>query len=189
MMNQTKMNVPTIAKYTALVTFLVPVVLALAFIGSGNVEFLFLGFYFFVFAALVNLVVLFYLAILASRRSYPNYLLKGIALLLLNVFTVIAFVAMGVYFTNIMRVTLINKTGHTVKNIVVSGCERIKIKEIENGDSETVWVDIKNDCYILMEYSTKKGQIKVDVVQQYVTNGNGQILYHQIGKSDLWIQE
>ncbi len=97
-MNETK--IPSIAKYTALVTFLVPLVLALAFIGSGNVEFLFVGFYFFVFAALVNLVVIFYLAILGARRSYPTYLLKGIALLLLNVLTFIAFVAMGVYFTN-----------------------------------------------------------------------------------------
>jgi hypothetical protein len=185
MMNETKTNVPSIAKYTALVTFLVPLVLALAFVGSGNIEFLFMGFYFFLFAALVNLVVLFYLAILASRRSYPTYLLKGIALLLLNVLTVIAFVAMGVYFTNIVRVTLVNKTGHTVKNIVVSGCERIKIQEIENGDSETVWVDVKNDCYILMEYSTKSGQRKAEIVQEYVTNGNGQILHHQIGKSEI----
>jgi hypothetical protein len=185
MMNETKTNVPSIAKYTVLVTFLVPVVLALAFIGSGNSKFLFMGFYFFLFAALVNLVVLFYLAILASRRSYPTYLLKGIALLLLNVLTVIAFVAMGVYFTNIVRVTFINKTGHTVKDIVVSGCERIKIHEIENGDSETVWVDIKNDCYILMEYSTKNGQRKAEIVQEYVTNGNGQILHHQIGKSEI----
>ena len=61
----------------------------------------------------------------------------------------------------------------------------VKIQEIENGDSETVWVDIKNDCYILMEYSIKKGQRKAEIVQEYVTNGNGQILYHQIGKSEI----
>ena len=92
-MNETK--IPSIAKYTALVTFFVPLVLALAFISSGNVEFLFVGFYFFVFAALVNLMVIFYLAILASRRSYPIYLLKAIALLLLNVLTFFAFVALN----------------------------------------------------------------------------------------------
>jgi hypothetical protein len=95
---------------------------------------------------------------------------------------IILLVAVGVYFTNIVRITLVNKTGHTVKNIVVSGCERIKIQEIEHDDSETVWVDIENDCYILMEYSTKNGQRKAEIVQEYVTNSNGQILYYQIGK-------
>jgi hypothetical protein len=36
-----------------------------------------------------------------------------------------------------------------------------------------------------MEYSTKSGQRKAEIVQEYVTNGNGQILHHQIGKSEI----
>lgn len=173
---------PSIAKYTALVTFLVPLVLALAFVGSGNSQFLFFGLYFFLFAAVVNMVVLIYIAVKAAKRGYPNNLLRGIGLLLLNVLTVIGFVFVGVYFTSIERVTLVNETGQPIYNLVVSGCEEIKIPVLENGDSETVWIDIKNDCNVGLTYNTKGGKQHFEIVLDYVTQGNGQIHEHSIGK-------
>ena len=169
-----------LAKYTTLFTFLIALLILLAFVFTGDMHYAFLGMYYFLGALGINLVIVVILTFIGERGISG----KGIGLLFLNIPTAIGFFAVAIYFTGIMRVTFINDSGQDIRNIHISGCEKEHIEVLENGDSETVWIDIEHDCQIDMTYTTKKGKRKSEVVMGYVTNGMGQKYVHHIGKSE-----
>jgi hypothetical protein len=164
-----------LAKYTTIITFFIAFLICLAFVLTGDMDYGFIGLYYFFGAGLINLIILILLAIIGGR---------GIGLLFLNIPTAIVFFAIGIYFTSVMRVTFVNDFGQDIRNIHISGCEKEYIEVLENGDSETVWIDIEHDCQIEMTYITAKGKRKTEAVMSYVTNGMGQKYVHHIGKSE-----
>ena len=166
-----------LAKYTTLFTFLIALLICLAYVFTGDMQYGFVGLYYFFGAGIINVIIMIFLAIIGG---------KGSVYLLLNIPTAIVFFAIGIYFTSIMRVTLINHTGGNIRNIKITGCEDEQLDLLENGDSETIWIDIEHDCQIEMAYTTAKGQRKSEVIMGYVTNGMGQKYEHYIGKSEYY---
>jgi hypothetical protein len=152
----------------------------LAFVFTGDMHYAYVGMYYFLGAVGINLIVIIVL-IFSGGRGIEG---KGIGLLFLNFPTAIGFFAVAMYLTGIMRVTFINDSGENIRNIHITGCEKEYFDVLENGDSETVWIDIEHDCQIEVSYTTSKGKRKVDVVMSYVTNGMGQKYVHHIGKSE-----
>ena len=174
------MTIHPLAKYTTLFTFLIASLILLAFVFTGDIHYAYMGMYYFLGAVGINLVVVVILTFIGGRGISG----KGIGLLFLNIPTAIGFFAVAMYFTGIMRVTFINDSGENIRNIHITGCEKEHIEVLENGDSETVWIDIEHDCQIEVSYTTSKGKRKADVVMSYVTNGMGQKYVHHIGKSE-----
>jgi hypothetical protein len=174
------MSFHPLAKYTTLFTFLIALLILLAFVFTGDMHYAYIGMYYFFGAAAINLFIVFILVFIGDRGISG----KGIGLLFLNIPTAIGFFAVAIYLTGIVRVTFINDSGVTIRNIRITGCEKEHIEVLENGDSETVWIDIEHDCQIEVSYTTSKGKRKTDVVMSYVTNGMGQKYEHHIGKSE-----
>ena len=174
------MTIHPLAKYTTLFTFLIALLILLAFVFTGDVHYAYLGMYYFLGAVGINLIVVIIL-IFSGDRGISG---KGIGLLFLNIPTAIGFFAVAMYFTSIMRVTFVNDSGENIRNIHVTGCEKEFIDVLENGDSETVWIDIEHDCQIQVSYTTSKGKRKEEAVMGYVTNGMGHQYVHHIGKSE-----
>jgi hypothetical protein len=174
------MKIHPLAKYTTLFTFLFAALILVAFVFTGDMHYAYLGMYYFFGAAAVNLFIIFILIFIGGRGISG----KGIGLLFLNIPTAIGFFAVAMYFTGIMRVTFINDSGENIRNIHITGCEKEYIEVLENGDAETVWIDIEHDCQIQLSYTTSKGKRKEEAVMGYVTNGMGHQYVHHIGKSE-----
>ena len=174
------MTIHPLEKYTPLFTFLIALLILLAFVFTSDIHYAYLGMYYFLGAVGINLIVVIVI-IFSGVRGIEG---KGIGLLFLNIPTAIGFFAVAMYFTGIMRVTFINDSGVTIRNLNITGCEKEHIEVLENGDSETVWIDIEHDCQIEVSYSTSNGKRKTDVVMSYVTNGMGKKYVHHIGKSE-----
>jgi len=79
-----------------------------------------------------------------------------------------------------MRITFTNTTKTTLTNINIVGCGGAHIEKLENGESETVWVDITGDCSIGINYLSE-GQKKEENVAGYLTPLMGQKMEHNIG--------
>jgi hypothetical protein len=56
------------------------------------------------------------------------------------------------------------------------------IKRLKTGESETVWIDIPNDCQVDIEYELK-GEIRRETVAGYLTNMNGLFGTYKIGSN------
>ena len=164
-----------LAKYTTIITFLIALLICLAYVFTGDMDYGFIGLYYFFGGGIINLIIMIFLAVIGG---------KGSVYLLLNIPTAIVFFAIGIYFTSIMRVTFINHTGENIRNIQITGCENEQLDLLDNGESETVWIDIEHDCQIEMTYTTEKGKRKSEVVIGYVTNGMGEKYVHHVGKSE-----
>lgn len=81
---------------------------------------------------------------------------------------------------DIIRISVVNPTKNELTNIKISGCQEKHIDKLQSGESETVWIEINNDCTINIEY-TVGGIIKQENVMDYVTTGMGQKIVHTIG--------
>jgi hypothetical protein len=79
-----------------------------------------------------------------------------------------------------MRVTFTNSTPATLTNINILGCGGGHIDKLEAGESQTVWIVIKEDCSIKIDYLSN-GQKMEEGVTSYVTRGIGQKLEYNIG--------
>lgn len=73
-----------------------------------------------------------------------------------------------------------NVQGILFSDINITGCETEYIDKLEIGESETVWIDIPNDCSISIDYLTN-GKRNEEVVAGYVSNSMGQKMNHKIG--------
>jgi len=82
-----------------------------------------------------------------------------------------------------MRITFTNYTGTQLTDINIVGCGGGHIDRLENGESKTVWVAIKGDCSIYLDYLSN-GQRKGETVAGYVTSSMGQKLNHKIDGKD-----
>lgn len=160
---------------STLVTFCIALLIFLGFVMTGDSHYALMGVYFFLIAGIVNLIVLIYLAVVGG---------KGIGLLFINLPFAFIFTAIAIYLTGIMRITFVNDSGETIRNLHIEGCEKEYLDELENGDSETIWINIEGDCQIELSYSTENGKRKNETVMGYVTNGMGHKYVHHIGKSE-----
>jgi len=174
----------SVGKITALISFLIGILIFGMYFFTPKGELLLFGYGFVVLAGIVNSIIL--IAILIKSRSDKSNregLLKTVGLMLLNL--PIMFVCMWITMILIgtMRITFTNGTNNKLTDIKIIGCETKHIAELEPNESKTVWIGITGDCSIMVEYH-KNRNLKSEMVAGYVTNGGGQKLNHIIDGKD-----
>ena len=79
----------------------------------------------------------------------------------------------------VVRLTLENTTNKTIKRIRIAGCNEKSIPDLKPGESQTVWIDIPNDCSVEINYIDASGSKKNKEVLEYITPGNGKKIHWQ----------
>ena len=185
--NKLKMNSKRyilVGKVTALVSFLIGMLILGMFYFSSNGDYLFLGYGFIILAGIVNLIILIAVLIKAqSDKSNRKGLLRTSGFMLLNLPIMVGCVWFGLILIGNMRITFSNGTENKLTDIKIIGCETVHISELAPNENKTVWIGITGDCSILVEY-TEKGERKSETVAGYVTTGMGQQMEHKIDGKD-----
>lgn len=160
-------------------TFVLGTLLFLNYYLNSNSSILFLGYGYIIFAVLINIGV--FISILIRKSEIK---IKGIFYLLklasFNLFTLITYCYLAITLMNTMRITFLNKNSSAIENIKVTGCEIKEIENIEGHNSQSVWINIKSDCEISIEY-TFEGKVKKETVRSYATPFSGEKISHTIG--------
>ena len=101
--------------------------------------------------------------------------------MLINIPIMVLYCWVSLILLDTMRITFTNPTQSTLTDINIIGCETEHIDELGPGQSKLVWVTIKGDCSIDMDYLFN-GQRKEEMVVGYATGLMGQKVTHIIGK-------
>lgn len=173
-----------LGRLTALVTFAIATIICGLYYITGNLDYGFIGYFFFLIAFPVNIIIMIILLIKASKDEQPKRIYRGISLMLLNIPIAIFYFGIGIYFIGVMRITIENNTGKDIKNIKIVGCENEELKILKNGKSETFWIDISGDCSISMSYTDGNGKTQDETVVGYVTSGMGQKFTYHVGQGE-----
>ncbi len=159
------------ARQTAIITFLLGTAIFLLYLITGSYYFLFLGYAYIAFAALVNLAVAAITTIRAIRtRDWE--LFKNTLLIFLNVPVMFLYVFITFFLLNTARIGFTNGTKFEMTDLVLSGCEEVSINELQPGETEIVWIDIPHDCTINLSYMMQGDTIEINV-SGYMTTGMG----------------
>src|SRR5690554_220510 len=135
-----------LGRWTAFLTFTIASLIGLLYIFTGDSNYGFFGYFFFLSAFVINLIVLIFLLIKAPKSENPKKIYKGINWMLFNIPIAILYFGIGIYFIGIMRISIQNNTGKEISELVITGCETKEINALKNGDSKTVWISITGDC-------------------------------------------
>lgn len=173
-----------LGKGTAIISFLIGVLIFGIYFLTSNSDLLFIGYGFIILAGITNLIIL--IAILAKSKSdvtNRKRLLKTSGLMLINLPIMFLFIWLSLILIGNMRITFTNSTQNKLTDIKIVGCETEYISELKPNESKTVWVGITGDCSITLEY-LENGELKKEMVAGYVTNGMGQKMKHKIDGKD-----
>lgn len=134
---------------------------------------LYIGMYYITGAFLINLFVVKLILFKASYdKANRKKLLKTIGLMLLNIPIAAFYCWVVVMALNTLRIKFTNQTTATVTEIKIEGCQQKYIPKLKQGESKTLWIRIKGDCHVKMEYLAN-GERKTATVVGYTTNLQG----------------
>lgn len=173
-----------LARITALLTFLIATIIFAAYYFTGDLGYGFLGYFFLIFAVIANFIILFIIKLKPHEDQYFIKINRSVGLMFLNVPIAILYMIAGLYLTGVIRITLENNTGQDIQHISIIGCEQKQFELLENGESETVWIDINGDCAISMSYEDGNGNTQEEILVGYATGGMGGPLRHTIGHGE-----
>lgn len=141
---------------------------------------LFTGYVFVVLAGIINGIFLILVLLRYSKEeNYKLHLFVTAGIILLNIPILIFYSWITFMLMDIMRIKFINTTQETLTEINITGCQNKKIKELKTGQSEIVWIAIKGDCTINIEYLIKEKSRK-ETVMEYATTSMGQKIKYKI---------
>lgn len=177
-------NISNWGKLTTLVSAILGSVIFLLYYFTSSYLFIFLGYAFIVVAGLLNLsLLLVMLWMYANDKTNGHELPKTVGLMLLNIPLMLFYCYLSLILLSTMRITFVNKTGTLINHIQIVGCDDKTIPQMVPEESKTLWVKVKGDCYIDIEYEIN-GQKQEERVASYVTNNMGQKLQHNIDGRD-----
>lgn len=116
------------------------------------------------------------------KRSRRPLILTSVVIILSGLIALIYFR----YLTNLldtMRIKFVNESNYALTNIKITGCQKKQVDNIAPKSHETVWIKITRDCSINLSYN-ENGQLKNEVVSDYVTTSMGQQLTFKIGNKN-----
>ena len=173
-----------LGRITALVTFVIATIICGLFCFTGNLDYVFYGYFFFLFAVPVNIIILIYLLLKRAKPGQTKKENQGIGLMFLNIPVAIIYFCIGIYLMGVMRIKFENNTGKDIKNVRIMGCENETLKILKSGEAETVWIDIEGDCSIYISYLDATGTTQNETVISYVTSSMGQKYTYNIGQGE-----
>lgn len=103
--------------------------------------------------------------------------------MLLNIPAMVVYCWIAIILLGTMRITFTNEMDTEIADINIVGCGGGHIDKLEVGESKTVWVSIRGDCSISVDYLSD-GQRNEEIVAGYVTSSMGQKLNHKIDGQD-----
>jgi hypothetical protein len=170
-----------LGRITALVSFLIGSGIFGLYLQSSAFGSLFVGYVFILLSGFINIGVLIFILLKANKdKENRKKLLSTCAFMILNIPVMLFYCWIAIILLNTMRITFINATKSTLTKINVLGCGGGYIDNLDVGESKTVWVDIKGDCSISIDYLSN-GQRQHESVVGYTTNNDGQRMNHNIG--------
>ena len=168
----------------AIVSFIIATVLFLSYYFSSSSDLLVLAFICFLLLGLINLGFLFTILLnLNEDTQNRKKLAQTAGLMLLNIPIACFYIWKGSQLLNTMIITFENATGENLENIEIIGCGGGHIDALAAGEQTTVWVEITGDCSIRLAYPIK-GELKEEVVAEYVTGMMGQRVSSKIDGQD-----
>lgn len=169
-----------ICRWTALLSFVIGTIIFILYFFTSSFSVVIAGYVFVIVAVIVNAVLFVLLAkvIFTNRQQRRRILFTGLVLLV-NIPVVMLYFYFTAKLTNIMRITIINKTASEINNIAITGCQTKTISKLQKGESKTVWIEIPYDCAINMNYLIE-GTSRQETIEGYVTPGMGEIKEHQV---------
>lgn len=171
-----------VAKLTALITFFIGTFIFLLFYFFSESPFLQVGYFYIIFASIINLIVIIYISIkVRNDASNKNSAYKSYAIMFLNIPSALLYCCFTIIILNTMRITFNNTTSSDVTNIIIDGCDKKIINRLDKGESKTVWIDINNDCSVQIQYLLNGKQIQGTVID-YTTTLNGHKMTYDISE-------
>lgn len=175
----TKRQLNNIGYFTAAVTFLIATLILIAFYKINSSYLALCGLLFVPVGFLINVTVIITMLVLAKKNEI-KVPLTSILTMLLN----IPYAIFCIWFANFLlgtyRLTIINDTKAEINKIELSGCESKSIKNLEPGETETVWIKISGDCMMYMNYINKDGIKKEVIIADYLSAGMGKSEEYQL---------
>ncbi len=167
----TKATLNKIGYCTALLTFLIATLILFAYYEAYQCDYERYGLLFIPVAFVLNLIVLVMIIVISRRRqiSGPFY---SIHAMLLNIPYAFFCIWFALFLMSYYRVTVVNDTDSEALNIRFSGCDKEVINRLDVGESETVWIELENDCTLHMRY-LMDGVAREDQVAGYLSSGMG----------------
>ncbi|PIY09245.1 MAG: hypothetical protein COZ18_08325 [Flexibacter sp. CG_4_10_14_3_um_filter_32_15] len=145
-------------------------------------SFLLIGYIFIVLAVVINSIFLILIFIkLSKEKQYKTQLIISAGMILLNIPVLLLYSWITSLLLNTMRIRFVNSTKETITELKITGCQNKKIKKLEAEKSETVWISIKGDCTITIEYLLN-GEPKKENVLEYATTNTGHKMKYKIGE-------
>ena len=173
-----------LGKNTALLSFAAGTSIFVFYVVTSDNVFLNLGLVCVICAGVINLVVfLNLLKISYIDNINRKKLITTSSLMLLNIPVVLFYIYFVFMLMGIMRISLVNNTNTTLKDISIIGCGSCHLDELKAGQSKIIWVDITGDCTIHIEYDLNGKQRKETVVG-YTTPGMGAKIRYEITGED-----
>jgi hypothetical protein len=153
------------------------IILVLFFLDSSKSQAL-IAYQFTIMAIVVNwLYALYLLFLLLRRRISIPMLVKTLSVMAINIPVGILYSYLMIWILSFARVTIENKTGALIPEIELNGCEKKVLNNLENGESETIWIKIKTECDVNLSYHTSS-QNRNETIVSKLSPGKGlQIKY------------
>ena len=175
-----------IGKVTTWLTFGIATIIFLLYLQSGDLDFGFIGYFFFLFAVPANIILFIFLNLKAKNTADPTKVYNSAFFMLINIPVAIIYFLGVVHFTGIVRIRIENHTGSAIHNVHIQGCESEFLENLNDGKSKNIWISITGDCSIYMVYTDDaKGKKQRETIMGYVTNGMGQKITYEIGQGEV----
>lgn len=160
-----------LGRLTALISFVLGRIIFILYFLTSSFELLFVGYIYIILVGFINIAVLF-LVLLKAGSDSRKELLITCGIMALNIPVMLFYCLLTMILLNTMRITFTNSTKTKLTNINIIGCGGGHIDNLEIGEQKTVWVEIKGDCSISIDY-VSNGQQKKESVIEYTTGNMG----------------
>ena len=134
-------------------------------------------------AILINWIYTAFLLVnlLRGKISAVNTL-KTVGLMALAIPVALLYAYIMIILMSYARITFKNTTAENISLITIAGCEPKEIRNLNKGESKTIWIKLIEDCRIDINYEYD-GKSKRETVARYLLKSGGIAATYEIGSN------
>ncbi len=133
-----------------------------------------------VFIGMIYLIVLGFRII--QKKIGTRTGLKCASVIFLNIPVAAVYYYLVLILMTTARITFENATGKDITAVSIGGCASENLRDLKNGESQTVWVHIKSDCSLVLLYTIDRQPV-LETPFGYLTHNDGMIATYKIGSN------
>jgi hypothetical protein len=157
----------------ALISFVIGSFIFLLYYQTLNTLYLFIGYAYIVVFGVLNLgLLLKILNVSCKEENNKSKLRQTGFLMLLNIPVLLIYSYFAIVLLSTVRISLENNTNDAITQILIGGCEEIKVESLQAKEKKEIWVKIPTDCIISIFYTQNKF-LKRDTILGYATPNMG----------------